>query len=121
MEAFFADVATIKSIIGEIRKKLVKLNKLNDEAKTATTASDAKDDIEPAFDAGLNDSDSLQDDSESDSFADREEDRYGEAGSGTKRKKRSESIDRDNMTKNSQTAKKSKKSKKSKKRSKKMM
>ena len=36
MEAFFADVATIKSIIGEIRKKLVKLNKLNDEAKTAT-------------------------------------------------------------------------------------
>ena len=42
MEAFFADVATIKSIIGEIRKKLVKLNKLNDEAKTATRTETMK-------------------------------------------------------------------------------
>ena len=42
MEAFFADVATVKSILGDVRKKLVKLNKLNDESKTATRTETMK-------------------------------------------------------------------------------
>ena len=42
MEAFFADVATVKSILGDVRKKLAKLNRLNDESKTATRTETMK-------------------------------------------------------------------------------
>ena len=40
MEAFFADVATVKSILGDVRKKLVKLNKLSDESKDGDADGD---------------------------------------------------------------------------------